>query len=116
MMAYTPPTRFDTLMELRIPEIKVANGITKKTYPNDKEHRFLIFGSFRTFGGTEITVNDVIAVVDTATIDTWYHPKINTNCQIAINNATYELIGTPEDIDNRHQYMQFKVQATKGGA
>ena len=85
------------------------------TAPEDSQ---LFFGSFRTFGGTENVEDGIYTNIDTATIDTWYRPDIKADCQIYVcdNEQIYDIISDPEDIDMRHQYMQFKVRKVGGKA
>lgn len=113
-MAYIPSTPFTVPLMLLIPKKKQVKGVWTKEYPDEGE----IFNcSFRTFGGTEREINSVYSIEDTAVIDTWYRPDIKADCAVKTEDGTiYEIIGTPEDIDRRHQYLKFKVKAIKGGA
>lgn len=81
----------------------------------------LFFGSFKTYGGTENkekTINGLYVIEDTAVIETWYRPDITSNCRIARanDNAIYEVMNEPENINQRHQFLKFKVRRVKGGA
>ena len=69
------------------------------------------FCSFRTFGGTEKNVNGVLVVEDTATIETWFTPEIKSDCNIEVDGQQYEILGTPENINKRNQYLVFKVHS-----
>lgn len=101
-------------MFLLIPTTTKAKGSTKNTYP---ETGVRINCSFRTFGGTEKTVDGVITVENTAVIETWYRPDIKANCELEdVDGLRYEILGTPEDIEQRHQFLRFKIRAIKGGA
>lgn len=114
MRNYKPSVPFNVAMQLMIPtELKVY-GVSKKTWTPGR----IFYGSFRTFGGTERVMDDVMTVVDTATIDTWYDTDIKPECQIKIleNGKFYDIISDPEDIEMRHQYIQFKVQRAGGKA
>ena len=111
---YRPSSPFTVPMFLLIPTTTTAKGSTKNTYP---ETGVRINCSFRTFGGTEKTVDGVITVENTAVIETWYRPDIKANCELAdVNGLRYEILGTPEDIEQRHQFLRFKIRAIKGGA
>ena len=113
-MAYTPPARFNTPMYLLIPTVTKVNGVTKKTYPETSDSH-LFFGTFRTFGGTEVVENGVLSVRATATIDTWFDPIISGDCRIAFEDGTqYEIIGEPENIEMLNQYLRIKVERLKG--
>jgi SPP1 family predicted phage head-tail adaptor len=89
-------------------------GVQTKEYPTTGE---TIFCSFRTFGGTEINNNGVLTVEDTATIETWFNPDITADCRLQdVNGKQYEIMGTPENISMRNQFMFVKLKAIKGGA
>lgn len=111
---YRPNFPFTVPMFVFIPETKTVKGSTKKIYPADGE---LIYCSFRTFGGTETTSNDVLIVEDTAVIETWYRPDIKGDCILQnVDGVKYEILGTPENINMRNQILKFKIRALKGGA
>lgn len=111
---YRPNSPFTVPMFLLTPTATTAKGSTKNTYP---ETGVRINCSFRTFGGTEKTVDGVITVENTAVIETWYRPDIKSNCELEdVDGLRYEILGTPEDIEQRHQFLRFKIRAIKGGA
>lgn len=113
MADYKPKAPFNVPVFLMIPTTTKIKGVNKKTYVKN-ENPF--FCSFRTFGGTEKVVNDVLVVYDTAVIETWYDPSITADCRIEVNGQQYEILGTPENINMRNQYLVFKAQSVKGGA
>lgn len=90
------------------------DGVTVKTYDPDG---FLRFCNFSTYGGTERDVNGVLVVEDTAQVVAWFEADIKGGDRIRLleTGADYEIIGEPEDIELRHQEMQFKVRRVKGG-
>lgn len=105
---------------LLVPNTTIVSGVTKKSFPTLEEalrnNDNLFFGAFKTYGGTERDVNGVYSIEDTANIETWYRPDIKSNCRIARANdgAIFEIINEPEDINQRHQYLKFKVRRVKG--
>lgn len=112
---------------LLTPNYKNVSGVNKPIYPtiqealnvkDEKGNRLnLFFGSFKTYGGTERDVNGVYSIEDTANIETMYRPDIKANCRIAREDgATYDIIGEPENINMRNQFLKFKVRRVKGGA
>lgn len=113
MANYKPQAPFNVAAFLLIPTTTTVKGVIKKTFTAEDAP---FFCSFRTFGGTEREINGVTVVEDTATIETWYDPKILSDCHIRINDIDYEILGTPENINMRNQYVKFKVRAIKGGA
>lgn len=114
---YKPITPFVVPMRLLVPTTVMVKGVAKKSF-SDPQYSFKFFGSMRTFGGTESTVNDIYSVIDTATIDTWYNPSFKADCRIYLEETgeTYEILATPEDIERRHQYMQLRCRKIVGGA
>lgn len=117
-MAYKPQLPFSVPMVLLEPTYTTVNGVRKKTFP-DVEDGILIYGTFKTYGGTDRDVNGVYSVEDTANIETWFRPEIKSGCRIALANnptAVYDILGEPENIEMRNQYLVFKVSRIKGGA
>lgn len=106
-----------TPMMLLIPTYSKEYAVDVKTYPGINDG-IPINGSFRTFGGTERDVNGIYSVENTATIETWYRPDIKSNCRIGLpqTGEIYEILGEPENIEMRNQYLRFKVMQVKGGA
>lgn len=112
-MAYRPSGPFNVPMVLFVPTETMAKGTPKKTYP---AQGLTFFGRFRTFGGTERVVNDILVLDDTGTVETWYRSDITADCRVEIGGKPYEIIGTPENIEMRNQFLVFRVRAYRGGA
>lgn len=110
---YTPNTEFNTHMTILKAVITTKLGVTKKEYISNGE----IYCSFRTFGGTETTSNGVVVIENTAVIDTWYNPDITADCCLKSDSGhCFEVLGQPENIENKNIFMKFKVKEIKGGA
>ena len=112
MRGYRPKSPFNVPMRLLNPTYSKVKGVKQTTYPEPKDAP-QIFGSFRTFGGSDSTENGVYTVVDTATIETWYRPDINSDTVIYVEETErrYEIIGSPENIEMRHQFLVFRAKA-----
>lgn len=93
-----------------------VSGVPVKTFPEISEGE-MFYGSFRTFGGTERDVNGLYSIEDTATVETWYRPDITSDCRVTVagTNAVYDILGEPENIEMRCQFMKFKLRRVKGG-
>lgn len=118
MARYRPQYAFDTPLLLLYPIYITNNGVRKKTFTS-ADNGILIYGSFKTYGGTEREINGLYTVEDTANIETWYRPDIKSGCGIALANSKtviYEIVGEPENIDQRNQFLKFRVLRIKGGA
>lgn len=90
------------------------NGVNRCTYPADGD---VIFVNWKSYGGTETTVNGVYSILDTALITTWYRSDIAANCRLLREDgAVYEIMNEPENIEMQNVFLTFKVQRVKGGA
>ena len=105
---YVPTIPFTVPMQLLIPTTTKVKGVVKKTFEEGDK----FFGTFRSFTGTEVIENDVYAIRNTATVDTWYNPTITPDCRIKVldTGEEYDIISAVDDIYRRHQFMQFKVE------
>ena len=103
-------------MLLLKPVVTKSYGVNNKSYSVETGEP--IFGSFKSYGGTDRDVNGVYSIEDTATVETWYRPDITSDCAVCVlaTGAIYEIIGEPENIEMRNQYLVFKVRRYKGGA
>lgn len=117
---YKPNLPYNVPLKLLIPSWKTINGVRKKTYPavDDVSDDLIILASFRTFGGTETTINGVYSIEKTAVVETNYRPDITSDCQIYVidTKETYEIIGDPENIEMRNRTTKFKVKKISGKA
>lgn len=119
MSVYKAETQnMTTPCKVLIPEYKKKNGKEVKSYPSVDDSEILFFCSFKTYGGTETLQDGVYAVNDTANIFCYYNENIQSNCRIVrmTDMAVFDVIGEPENIDMRFQFMKFKVKRTKGSA
>ncbi len=117
MTGYKPKLINTVPLILLIPTYSTSQGVQKKTFPT-LANGIQIFGSFKTYGGTERTFDGIWTIEDTAIVETWYRPDIKSDCRIAVaqSGAEYDIINEPENIDQRCQYLRFKVKRVKGGA
>lgn len=103
-----------TPMQLQVPKSTSSHGVATKTYTDSD----VIMCNFKTYGGTESDSNGVLSVIDTAQITCWWRPDIKSDCRLKRfpDGAIYEILGEPENIEQRNQILYFKVQRVKGGA
>ena len=112
---FRPSFPFSTTLMILKPIYVTAKGVTTKTYGDSGD---TINASFKTYGGTETTENDVYSILHTAQVETWYRPDITSDCRIKLvsTGEIFEIIGKPENINMRNQFMKFKVECVEGGA
>lgn len=92
-----------------------TNGVSKPIYAEAKISP-LFYCNFKTYGGTETTVNDRYVIKDTAHITMRYRPDVKSGCHIVrmSDGAVYEIKNEPENIEQRNQYLKFIVERVKG--
>lgn len=103
-----------TPLILQVPTYERINGVLKKTYTDADG---IIFANVKTYGGTERTNDNVLTVEDTMQIVCWYRPDIKSDCRVKrlTDNAVFEIIGEPENLEMRNMFLMFKVLRVKGG-
>ena len=101
---------------LKVENVKKSGGVTRYEYTNPAEAE-VIFVNWKTFGGTEQTVNGVYSILDTADITCRYRPDIVAACRLLREDgAVYQIKSEPENTDMNNRYLEFKVERVKGGA
>lgn len=116
MAFYRPLLPFTTpLIVLPPTSYTKVEGVRKKVLPDLKDG-FQIFAAVKTYGGTEKTVDGILSIEDTAQVETWYRPDIKSDCVIvfADTGAQYQILGEPENISMRNQFLKFKIRRLKG--
>lgn len=115
MREFKPNFPFVTAFKLMKPTYNTSKGVVSKSFT---ESSSTYNCSFKTYGGTESTNNDLYTIIDTATVETWFDPDITSECRIKIlsTNKIYEIFGDVENINMRNQFLKFKVRAVQGGA
>lgn len=105
-----------TPFKLLIPEYVNRGGKELKTFPALEDTDKVFFASFKTYGGTESVKDGVYQIEDTANVFCWFDPNIKSNCRIVrlTDNAIFDIISEPENVDQRNQYLKFKVKRYKG--
>ena len=113
---------YTTTMYLLKPVYNKSKGVPQKTFEMCADAA-VINCLFKTFGGTvktsssENDINGIIAVVDTATVETWYDPRITSECRLAFDDDNvYEILGSPENISMRNKTMKIRLKKIVGGA
>lgn len=100
-----------------------VNGVNKRVWTIEKDSNnipVVRFCNYSTYGGNEYQNNGVYVVDDTAQVVTWFDPAIMAGGAISRcddpTGAIYEILGEPENIEQRNQELTFKVRRYKGGA
>lgn len=110
---YRPTKPFTVAFMLLNPTYEKVQGKNVATYPETGDQ---INCSFLSFGGTESTENGILSIRDTANIETWYRPDIRSDSRLKRleDGKVFNVMGEPEDIEYRHQFLKFKVERLRG--
>ena len=97
------------LIKLEVEEVLGADKITEREIGE-------FFANYKTYGGTERVVNERYVIEDTAQVTTFYRPDITSDCKLirVIDNAEFEILNEPENIEMRNVALKFKVRRLKG--
>lgn len=111
---YVPSFPMSVPMTIMIPEDVRVQGVPKKVLKEGD----LFFGSYRTYQTNDRTNNDVKTPERVVVVDTWYRPDIKSNNKIRMEpgGEIYDIVGDPEDIEMRHQFLQIRLQRAGGKA
>lgn len=90
----------------------VINGRTQKQYTEVGTVR----GKFKQKGTSEINANGLTVVNDKTTYTTWYKTDYEAKDVLTINGIDYEVIGTPENVENRGRYSVLNLERIDGGS
>lgn len=114
MFRPTAASQMTTPLRLQTPTTSVVVGVSQKDW---KDVDGTIMANFKTYGGTEIVNNNILSVEDTAQVVCWFRPDITSGCRVVrlTDNAIFEILGEPENIEQRNQFLSFKVRRIKGG-
>lgn len=116
---YKPTTPFNVAFVLMTPTYDNSYGVNHKAYSSPEAYGDCRYCSFKTYGGTERDVNGVYSIEDTGVVETWFDPEITSDCRICLLpgfDNIFEILGNPENIEMRNQYMRIKVRRIIGGA
>ena len=118
-MSYMPKEVYSrkTAMHLLVVDhYEKVGGVSKPVYKEAEKPLF--YCNFKSMGGTEKVVDGRYVIEDTANITMLYRPDLQSNCRVKKlnNNAIYEIINEPEDIEDNGRWLKFKVKRVKGKA
>lgn len=72
------------------------------------------FCNWKTKGGTELTGENSVTVLDTAELIMWYRSDITETSKIFLGSKEYKVMSI-ENVEQRNQYLIVKVKGAKVG-
>ena len=92
---------------------KDAGGAQKVTYAdfttNPNVWAKVVFAH-----GTEAVSSDAFKNVSRMTITVRYRSDVDATCAVRLNGEVWKFIGTPDNIQNRNQYLEMQAELVKG--
>jgi hypothetical protein len=87
-------------------------GVKKKTFTEGPT----FMASMRTYTSNKNDSDDVYTPYVSTIIDTWYNPLIKADCEVEVleTGERYSIETEPENIEMRHQWMQFRIRKIGG--
>lgn len=112
---WKPSGQFTTPVILLKPSYEKVNGVPKKTYTDTDT---VMYCCWKSYGGTRTEKNGVEIYQDTAEVETFYNPDVSNDCAFRnlLTGLVYEVMNQPEDVEQRNQYLKFKVRKLRGGS
>lgn len=110
---YKPPSagQFSTPIRVQHRVETDVNGADEISYTDADPA--LDFCNWKGKGGTQSVDAASIVVEDTAELTMWYRPDISQQDRVLKNDdaaLAYEIIGPPENIEERNQFLLLKVK------
>lgn len=64
--------------------------------------------------GQESVANDAAKSIQHVTVTIRYRSDVDATKAVRLNGAVWKIIGTPDNIQNRNQYLEFQAELVKG--
>ena len=111
---YTPAKirQFVTPAVHKMATTQTINGHTQKTYTVVGT----IKGEFKQKNTSELNANGIVIVEAKITFTTWWSNNLKAQDILTINNINYEIVGDPENVEQRSRYAVLTLRLIKGGA
>jgi SPP1 family predicted phage head-tail adaptor len=104
---------FHTIITLLTPTLAAdAGGAQKVTYANfatkPNVYAKVVFAH-----GQESVSSDAAKSIQRVTVTIRYRNDVDATKAISLNGAVWQIIGTPDNIQNRNQYLEFQAELVK---
>ena len=111
------PETMRTPIKLQKAKDTEVTGAPEREYV-DAEKDPIIFCNFKTYGGTKAVHNDRLIVIDTAKIQMHYRDDIKPSDRFILldDNTVWNIVGRPENVEQRNRLLIITVQYAGGGA
>ena len=103
--------QFNTIIRLQHRVQTDVNGAPDLSYTDASPA--VHYCEFKPFYGAEALQADQLGVIDGGSVTMWYTPSVKASDRIFLNDDSsrvYEVMGAPENIENRSMFLTFKVK------
>ena len=121
-MDYTPKVNLNVPITIKKPVDLDSNDQIKYELISNNDVPIVFMVEWKGVYGNEVFSAYAENSAEIATITMRYHPDIKADClvvdPVAVDPAeskTYEIIGTPDNIGKRNQWLQFKIRRFENG-
>ena len=105
---------FHTTITLKTPTITAdAGGAQKVTYANFAT-KPNVFAKVVFAHGFEAVTSDAQKSIQRVLVTIRYRNDVDATKAISLNGEVWKIIGTPDNIQNRNQYLEFQAELVKG--
>ena len=102
---------FSSVFHIMKPEYTHVYGVDQKTWIDVG----VFHGSVHTASGSEKVENGVMSVQTVKVVQCNYDKRLKASIRLLDSAGAYwDITGEPEDIDERHRFMQFKIRKVEG--
>lgn len=110
---YVPTGVLNTPARIHHATYTKVNGVNTKTYEPEED---IIWLAVKSYGGTEEVINGVYTIIDTVEFTGYFTPNLHSEDRIELVGSSdmFEILNTPENIDNRGAFMRFKGRRLNG--
>lgn len=92
--------------------VEDAGGAQKKTYSSQGN----VWAKWVNAHGEESIQNGVLQGIQRATVMIRYRSDVTAGWAVSKGGARYEIIAPPDDIREKHEYLELQVQLMKGSS
>lgn len=110
------PKQMRTAIKLQKAVDKKVTGATDRSYEDAKKDP-VIRCNFKTKGGTQVIHNGKLIIINTATIQMRYRDDIEASDRFILldDGSVWDVIGEPENVEQRNRLLIITVQRAGGG-
>lgn len=110
----TNPGELRTKVTLQTPTlVKDAGGAARETWSNFVSNPH-VYAKIKYAHGPESVSTDALKTVSRMTMTIRYRSDVNASHAVLLNDKIWKFIGTPDNIENRNEYLEIQAELVEG--